>query len=118
VDGALFNARRYDVGVSGEAYYECRTGILLKYVNGTTSVMNLGSRNVKVRATLYVKLVAANTELLKEIVVGHASSASATTPTKTSSMPGWIPYALLALSIALAVAMGVMYFRIRRAYQK
>ena len=118
VDEALFNARRYDVGVSGEAYYECRTGILLKYVNGTTSVMSLGSRNVKVRVTLYVKLVAANTELLKEIVVGHVPSTSTTLPAKTSSMPGWIPYALLALSIALAVAMGIMYFRIRRAYQK
>ncbi len=118
VDEALFNARRYDVGVSGEAYYECKTGILLKYVNGTTSVMNLGSRNVKVRATLYVKLVAANTDLLKEIVVGHVPSTSTTLPAKTSSMPEWVPYALLALSLALAVAMGIMYFRIRRAYQK
>jgi len=118
VDEALFNARRYDVGVSGEAYYECKTGILLKYVNGTTSVINLGSRNVKVRATLYVKLVAANTDLLREIVVGHVPPTSTTLPVKTSSMPGWVPYALLALSIALAVAMGIMYFRIRRAYQK
>ncbi len=118
VDEALFNARRYDVGVSGEAYYECKTGILLKYVNGTASVMNLGSRNVKVRATLYVKLVAANTDLLKEIIVGHVPSTSTTPVTHTSSVPEWVPYALLALSIALAVAMGIMYFRIRRAYQK
>ncbi len=118
MDKVLFNARRYDVGVSGEAYYECKTGILLKYVNGTASVMNLGSRNVKVRVTLYVKLVAANTELLKEVVVGHVPSASTTLPAKTSSIPGWVPYALLTLSIALAVAMGIMYFKIRRAYQK
>ncbi len=118
VDGALFNAKRYDVGVSGEAYYECKTGILLKYVNGTTSVMNLGSRNVKVRATLYVKLVAANTDLLREIIVGHTPITTTTVPAKTSFMPEWLPYVLLALSIALAIAMGVMYFRVRRAYQK
>ena len=118
VDNVLFNARRYDVGVSGAAYYECKTGILLKYGNGTTSVMRLGSKNVKVRAVLYVKLVAANTDLLKEIIVGHVPSSTTTTSTSNSSMPEWIPYALLALSIALAVAMGIMYFRIRRTYQK
>jgi len=118
VDEALFKARRYDLGVSGVAYYECKTGILLKYINGTTSLMKLGSRNVRIQATLYVKLVAANTGLLREIIVGRVSPTTSASRAETPLIPEWIPYILLALSLGLAVAMGVMYFKIRRTYQK
>lgn len=109
VDGALFEARKYDVGLAGEVYYDCKTGVLLQYRDISSTPVDIGGETVKVTKTLNVKLVAANNELLKYMIVGTEEGGE-------QQIGGYpIEWVLLAASGALLIASVAIFIRAYRS---
>ncbi len=121
IDGIVFNARRYSVGVSGIAYYECKTGVLLKYVNSSSTVLRKGG--VRVRIVFGVTLSAANPTLIRATAVGVTGQRTASENTHAGSAASGglgggtllIAYAILAISAGIAAMAGYMFLRVRRS---
>ncbi len=119
VDGVVFNVRRYPVGVSGVAYYECRTGVLLKYVNSSSTI--LGREGARVKIAFEVTLSAANPTLIKATAVGVAGRKARTGATQ-AGLGGQrellVAYAILAASAGIAAVAGYMFARVRRSVRR
>lgn len=109
VDGVLFEAKKYDIGLAGEAYYDCKTGILLKYRDVTSTPVNIGDKTVQVTKAVNMKLEAANNELLQYMIVGTEE----TSPQEYSGLP--VEWVLLIASGAILVASVVVFIRAYRS---
>ncbi len=109
VDGVLFEAKKYDVGLAGEAYYDCKTGILLKYRDITSTPVNIGDKTVQVTKTINMKLEAANNELLQYMIVGTEETPSQ----QYSGFP--VEWILLIASGVILVASVIVFIRAYRS---
>ena len=65
LNGVFFKAVEISSGISGIAYYECKTGVLLKYTSKTIKDINNGNVSLHIVKDLDVNLVGGDNETLK-----------------------------------------------------
>jgi hypothetical protein len=99
----------YSVGESGEALYDCIYGIMIKYTNTTTSLVNLPGQGSATYLKLKFDMVLVDSSIVNELFITE------TVPTNPLENP--VNLALIAGTVALilaAIAIVLKFLKIRK----
>jgi hypothetical protein len=108
-DGIKAVGKYYSVGESGEALYDCIYGIMIKYTNTTTSLVNLPGQGSATYLKLKFDMVLVDSSIVNELFITE------TVPTNPLENP--VNLALIAGTVALilaAIAIVLKFLKIRK----
>ena len=111
LNGVKFKTAKYSSGLNGVSYYECRTGVLLRYDSRITKEFNIGNASLHVVRELKVTLVGGDKETLS--LLGGSEL------TETPTQRRWLGISPVTLAILAgsAVAFAVSLFFFLRSYK-